>query len=185
MQEWLTGRLLVATPSLMQDTFTRSVVLVLDHGEHGALGVVVNQPSPVDVDAVLPQWQPYVSTPGRLFTGGPVSQDSALCLARLPGDDIEPDGLRRIIGSVAIVDLDAKPAHLAGRVSGLRVFAGYAGWSAGQLEDEIDDEAWFVVDAEPADAFSEEPGELWRAVLRRQSGALAYVASFPADPELN
>ncbi len=185
MDEWLTGRLLVAAPSLVHPTFQRSVILLLDHGEHGALGVVVNRPSPVDVDRVLPSWQAYASDPGRLFTGGPVAQDSALCLARVPGHDREPDGLRRIIGSLAIVDLDISPDHLTGSVSGLRVFAGHAGWSPGQLEEEIDEGAWFVVEAEPGDAFSDAPEGLWRAVLRRQQGALSYLASYPADPSLN
>lgn len=185
MEEWLTGRLLVAAPSLVHPTFQRSVILLLDHGEHGALGVVVNRPSPVDVDRVLPSWQAYASDPGRLFTGGPVGQDSALCLARVPGHHEESEGLRRIIGSLAIVDLDMAPEQLTGSVSGLRVFAGHAGWSAGQLEDEIEDGSWFVVDAEPGDAFSDDPEELWRVVLRRQHGALAYVASYPSDPSLN
>jgi putative transcriptional regulator len=185
VHEWLTGRLLVATPALRHPTFHRTVILMLDHAEHGALGVVVNRPSPVDVEAVLPQWQSVATVPGRLYTGGPVSQESALCLAQVPGEGADPAGVSRILGSIAIVDLDAEPETLARTCSGLRVFAGYAGWSPGQLEDEIRDGSWFVVDAEPRDAFSDQPEGLWQQVLRRQPGDLAYVASYPDDPELN
>ena len=180
----MTGRLLVATPLLEHPTFRRTVILILDHAEHGALGVVVNRPSDVDVDSVLPSWQPLATSPRRLFTGGPVRQESALCLAQMPGDD-QYEGLRRIIGSIAVVDLDLDPQDVVGRVSALRVFVGYAGWSPGQLEDEIDEGSWFVVDSEPRDAFSDDPDDLWRSVLRRQRGELAYVASYPSDPELN
>lgn len=185
MYDWLTGKLLVATPALTHPTFHRTVILVLDHGDHGALGVIVNRPSPIDVDTVLPSWQAHASDPGRVFTGGPVSQESALCLARVPGDRIEPDGLRWIYGSLAVVDLEMSPAEICRHVAGLRVFAGYSGWSAGQLEDEIEEGSWFVVDAEPPDAFSNAPEGLWEAVLRRQPGDLAFVASYPDDPEMN
>lgn len=183
-EDWLTGRLLVATPALDHPTFRRTVILVLDHGADRALGVVVNRPSPTDVSEVLPSWRPLATEPGRLFSGGPVEQESALCLARVPGDD-SPDGLRRILGSIAVVDLEAAADNLTGRLRGLRVFAGYACWSAGQLEGEIVDGSWFVVDAEPSDAFSSDPDRLWQLVLRRQPGDLAYVASYPSDPEWN
>ncbi|HZI98302.1 MAG TPA: YqgE/AlgH family protein, partial [Actinomycetales bacterium] len=77
---WLVGRLLVATPRLDHPTFRRAVILLLDHDEEGALGVVVNRPMAVDVDAVLPTWQPLATVPGRLYSGGPVAVDSALGL---------------------------------------------------------------------------------------------------------
>lgn len=180
----LVGRLLVATPRLEDPNFRRTVVLVLDHNEDGALGIVVNRPLDVDVSAVLPRWQPYATAPGRLFQGGPVSLDSALGVAGVPGDR-EPAGVRRIIGSLALVDLDAAPETVATEVAGLRIFAGYAGWAAGQLEGEIAEGAWYVVDAEARDAFSDNPGELWRQVLRRQRGELALVSTYPEDPTLN
>lgn len=185
MSDWLVGRLLVATPMLEHPTFRRTVILLLDHGEDGALGVVVNRPSGVDVDAVLPDWQLLATVPGRLFSGGPVQQDSALGLVTVPGDDEEPPGVRRIIGSLGLVDLDAQPDVVAAGVGGLRIFAGYAGWSPGQLEGEIVDGSWYVVDAEARDAFSDDPEGLWPTVLLRQGGDLAWVASYPDDPALN
>jgi putative transcriptional regulator len=181
----LTGRLLVATPRLDDPNFRRTVVLLLDHGEDGALGIVVNRPLEVDVSAVLPNWQPYATAPGRLFQGGPVALDSALGVVAVPGEDAEPEGVRRIIGSLGLVDLDTSPHGVAGGVAGLRIFAGYAGWSAGQLEGEIGEGAWYVVDAEPRDPFSDRPQSLWREVLRRQRGELALVSTYPDDPSHN
>jgi putative transcriptional regulator len=190
----LTGRLLVATPALGESTFERSVVLVLDHDEDGALGVVINRPTPVDVSEVLPVWQPLASEPGVLFQGGPVALDSALGLALVPGaGDEEPLGWRRVAGRIGLVDLDVPPEILAADVSRLRIFAGYSGWSAGQLEDELAEGAWYVVDTwlggltgdDGGDAFSERPEHLWRAVLRRQGGDLAMVSTYLDDPSLN
>ncbi len=181
----LAGRLVVASPTLLDPNFRRSVVLLLGHGDDGAFGLVVNRPLQVDVAAVLPEWQPYATLPGRLFQGGPVQLDSALGLVAVPGDGEEPVGVRRILGSVGLVDLDAPPEVVVAGLSGLRIFAGYAGWSRGQLEDEIGEGAWYVVDAEPRDAFSAEPDELWRQVLRRQRGDLALVSTFPEDPAQN
>lgn len=184
------GRLLVASPLLGEGPFHRAVVLVVEHDEDGALGVVVNAPSPVAVGDVLPSWQPYASGPGVVFRGGPVSLDSALALARVPGaadaeEDGGPLGWRRVAGGVGLVDLDAPPELLVAEIAGLRVFAGYSGWSGGQLDDELAHGAWYVVDAEPADAFSPDPGSLWRAVLRRQRSELAFVSTYPEDPQLN
>lgn len=181
----LTGRLLVATPLLEEPTFRRAVVLLLDHGDDGALGIVVNRPLEVDVSTVLPAWQPHVTRPGRLFQGGPVALDSALGVVAVPGDDDEPVGVRRIIGALGLIDLDTPPEVVAGGVAGLRIFAGYAGWSPGQLEGEIREGSWYVVDAESRDAFTDRPETLWREVLRRQRGDLAFVSTYPDDPGRN
>ncbi|MEJ5944873.1 YqgE/AlgH family protein [Pseudokineococcus basanitobsidens] len=183
--ETYVGRLLVAAPSLAGGDFRRSVVLVLDHDGGGALGVVVNRPLPVRVDAVLPPWQEHVTEPSRLFRGGPVGLDSALGLVVVPGDGPGPPGVRKIIGALGLVDLDAEPADVARGASGLRIFAGYAGWSPGQLEGEVAEGAWLVVDAEPGDAVSPRPQDLWADVLRRQPGRTSLLASFPADASLN
>jgi putative transcriptional regulator len=191
LETGLAGRLLVATPELGDGTFVRSVVLVLDHDEDGALGVVINRPTPVDVSEVLPTWQPLACEPGVLFQGGPVALDSALGLAVVPGSDesAEPLGWRRVVGRLGLVDLDTPPEVLAAEVTRLRIFAGYAGWGAGQLEDELGQGAWYVVPADPGggfeDAFSAAPDGLWRAVLRRQGGDLAMVSTYLDDPSLN
>jgi putative transcriptional regulator len=182
----LTGKLLVATPALAEATFARTVVLLLDHDEDGALGVVVNRPTPVGVAEVLPTWEPYASEPGVLFQGGPVSLDSALGLAAVTGrGEDEVLGWRRVDGTLGLLDLDAPPEVVAVDMAALRIFAGYAGWGAGQLEMELVQGAWYVVDALPGDAFSADPGRLWSAVLRRQGGELSLVSTYPADASLN
>ncbi|GAB3691885.1 YqgE/AlgH family protein [Angustibacter aerolatus] len=181
----LVGRLLVAAPALREPTFARTVVLLLDHGPEGALGVVLNRPMQVEVSVVLPPWQPHVTAPGVLFEGGPVALDSALGLVGVPGDAPEPAGVRRIAGSLALVDLDTEPADVVTALTGVRVFAGYAGWSGGQLEREVDEGSWYVVDGEPRDPFTDAPDDLWRTVLRRQPGDLAYLATYPQEPEHN
>ncbi len=187
----LTGRLLVAAPTLRGSTFERSVVLMLSHDEDGALGVMVNKPTDVLVRDVLPGWLPVVSEPGVVFHGGPVSLDSALGLVTVDdgdgdGDDgDDPLGVRRVTGRLGVVDLDTPAEIIEPVVTSMRVFAGYAGWGADQLDAEIDEGSWYVVDAEPPDAFRADVDDMWQAVLRRQSGKLALLATFPADPSLN
>src|SRR6478609_6404999 len=153
----LAGRLLVATPALGDPHFDRTVVLVLDHDENGALGVVINRPTPVLVDEVLPDWSPYVTGEAVLFAGGPVGTDSALALAQLEGGggpEAPTPGFRPLAGAIGLLDLDTPPEILAPGLVGLRVFAGYSGWSTGQLEAEIDADAWFVVAAVAGDPFA-------------------------------
>lgn len=180
-----TGQLLVATPQIEEGVFARSVVLVLHHDDDGAQGLVLNRPIDADVDAVLPGWEEHASSPAKVFQGGPVQLDSALGLVALPGDSPDPMGVRRLFGSVALVDLDTPPLLVVPVLAGLRIFAGYAGWSAGQLEDEIATGSWFVVDSESGDVFTDEPDGLWQRVLRRQPAPVRWVAWFPSDPSLN
>lgn len=184
----LTGRLLVATPALADPNFDRAVVLLLDHDEEGSLGVVLNRPTPVDVVDILEAWAGLTGEPGVVFQGGPVSLDSALGVAVVPGDIAGhggPLGWRRVHGAIGLVDLEAPPELLAPAVGSLRIFAGYAGWGPGQLEDELEDGAWYVVESEPGDVSSPAPERLWRQVLRRQRNELAMVATYPDDPSLN
>lgn len=178
------GSLLVATPLLVDPNFAHAVVLLLDLDD-GALGVVLNRPSPVPVGEVLPGWEDVLAGPDVLFQGGPVATDSALAVAALrPGDD-EPVGFRRLFGATGIVDLDAPTEILVPAITGMRVFAGYAGWGAGQLEAEIEEGSWYVLPAAPGDLFGADPEGLWARVLRRQPGELAWVSTRPVDPEMN
>jgi putative transcriptional regulator len=185
MDAELTGQLLVATPRLEHPTFRRTVIFLLDHGHDGALGVVVNRPTQVDVDEVLPTWQPFVTVPGRLFQGGPVATDSALGLVVVRSQEDEPLGVRLISGGLGLVDLDTPPEVVASELSRMRIFAGYSGWSPGQLENEIAEGSWYVLPAEASDPFTDTPEDLWSAVLRRQGGDLALVAAYPDDPSMN
>ncbi|MEU3280728.1 YqgE/AlgH family protein [Streptomyces antibioticus] len=184
----LTGRLLVATPALADPNFDRAVVLLLDHDEEGSLGVVLNRPTPVGVSDILEGWAGLTGEPGVVFQGGPVSLDSALGVAVIPGDssgDRGPLGWRRVHGAIGLIDLEAPPELLASVLGSLRIFAGYAGWGPGQLEDELVEGAWYVVESEPGDVSSPAPERLWREVLRRQRSELAMVATYADDPSLN
>ncbi|MGW0608263.1 YqgE/AlgH family protein [Streptomyces sp. NPDC002644] len=180
----LTGRLLVATPALSDPNFDRAVVLLLDHDGDGSLGVVLNRPTPVGVADVLDGWADHTGEPAVVFQGGPVSPASALGVAVVPGDD-GPAGWRRVHGAIGLVDLESPPGPLGAALGSLRIFAGYAGWGAGQLEDELTEGAWYVVESEPGDVSSPTPERLWRDVLRRQRGELAMLATYPDDPSLN
>ncbi|MGN6089705.1 MAG: YqgE/AlgH family protein [Actinomycetes bacterium] len=178
------GALLVATPALDGSFFERSVILLLDHDEDGALGVVLNKPSEVPVSQVMPEWHDLAGEPRVLFAGGPVSTDGAMALGRTLGTE-EPLGWRSLTSSMGLLDLDTPPPLVAADLAGLRVFAGYAGWSGGQLEDEVIEGSWWTVPAEPADPFSAEPERLWRQVLRRQASSLAMMSTYPPDPSRN
>jgi putative transcriptional regulator len=186
----LTGRLLVASPALADPNFERAVVLLLDHDDEGTLGVVLNRPTEVNVGDVLEPWAQLAGAPQVVFQGGPVSLDSALGLAVVPGeargaDSGEPLGWRRVFGAIGLVDLEAPPELLAAELGSLRIFAGYAGWRPGQLEEELGEGAWYVVESEPGDVSAPAPERLWRSVLRRQRNELAMVATYPDDPSLN
>ena len=184
------GRLLLATPLLGDPNFRRTVILVVEHEvTEGTLGIVLNRPTKVPVGKVLEEWTELATDPSVVFRGGPVSPNSPLALALVPGKE-EPLGWRALDGAPALarlglLDLGAPPGGLAPAIESLRVYAGYAGWSPGQLEAEIDEGAWYVLTAEPGDVFAAEPERLWSDVLRRQEGNLALLATYPDDPSLN
>lgn len=188
------GRLLVAAPTLEDPNFFRTVVLLLAYDEDGALGVVLNRPSEVPVAEIVPAWAFHASAPGVLFSGGPVQPNAAICVGRpiREPDDAEPsgpesgdDGYSPLTALLGTVDLHREPHEITVDLVGLRVFKGYAGWGGGQLEAEIEDGAWFVVDGRPDDVLSEQPEALWETVLRREGGWLAVLARHPLDPSLN
>lgn len=184
MTEHLKGRLLVATPNLGDPNFERTVVLMLEHGDEGALGVVLNRPSELDLADPLPEWARAAAHPPVVFIGGPVAPSAAVCLARV-GAPGAAQGWQPLLGPVGTLDLDSDPDEALPRLQEIRVFAGYAGWAPGQLEGEIAAGGWFVVDADAADPLSPAPEHLWSAVLRRQRGSLALFAAYPPDPSLN
>jgi putative transcriptional regulator len=185
MTEVRAGMLLVATPVLLDPNFVETVVLLLDVDDQGALGVVLNRPSAIPVAAVLDGWEDVVAEPEVLFQGGPVSTEGALAVGWLRDHDDVPVGFREVSGSLGVVDLDTPVELIDGSLSGMRIFAGYAGWGAAQLHGEIDEGSWYVVPAQAPDVFRTDPAELWRDVLRRQPGELAWHSTRPADPGLN
>jgi putative transcriptional regulator len=187
----LAGSLLVASPTLEDPNFARSVVLLLDHDADGALGVVLNRPSQISAFDALPRWAALASEPAVVHVGGPVTPQVVVCLGRVRGGAANgvpstvPQGWTPLTGAVGAVDLEREPDEVVACLDGLRLFAGYAGWGAGQLETELRLGGWLVVPAEPDDAFTHEPDKLWSRVLRRQGGELAMLHTMPADPTQN
>jgi len=181
------GKLLIAEPMLGDPNFDRSVVLMVDHTAEGALGVVLNRPTDREVATVLGRWGDLAARPPVLYLGGPVEQDGVLALARRRafGPRERLAGWSPVVGDVGTLDLQRDPDELAPDLAGVRFFAGYSGWGPGQLEAELGDGAWYVVESEPGDVSSPQPETLWRQVLRRQRGDLAMIATYPDDPSLN
>lgn len=179
------GRLLVAAPNLIDPHFHRSVVLMLEHSDGGALGVVLNRPTSLVVRDALPAdvLEAFVGDE-TVFAGGPVDPGSVIVLGDYMADHVPATG-EIDVGSIRVVEPDSDFTVLADRVRGLRVFGGYAGWAAGQLEQEISDEAWIDCPCEPSDIFTTSPDRLWRDVLDRQGGRMRLVARMPDDPSLN
>jgi putative transcriptional regulator len=170
----LRGKLLIAAPSLF-DYFRRSVVLVLDHGPAGAMGLVLNRESDTPVARVVPALAELAGDE-LLRLGGPVSPESVVALAEF--GEIGEAGLP-VLDSLGTVDPDAENSS----VLRMRVYAGYAGWGPGQLDEELEQEAWIVVPAEPEDPFIE--GDLWSHALARKGGGYRLLATMPADPSVN
>lgn len=184
------GALLVATPALADPNFRRTVVYVISHdhtGGDGTAGVVLNRRSDVAVHTVLPNWADAVSRPQAMYVGGPVGRQAALAVGLLqPGQAADlPPAFQRVHGPVTLVNLDADPDEVRPRLAGLRIFAGHAGWGAGQLAAEVADGAWHVVASRPADVLAPPRADLWFEVLRRQPWPLTLTAYHPGDLSRN
>ena len=177
----LQGQLLIASPGLLDPNFRRTVVLVTEHNEDGAAGLVLNRPSPTAVAEVVPQLEPLVEDGEQVWVGGPVQPNAVLVL----GEFLDPDDAAvPLFGALGFPSLE-EPEDVVPMTTRRRVFAGYAGWGSGQLEDELGREDWIVEPALPDDAFTETPDELWGDVLRRKGGIYELVARMPEDPSVN
>ncbi|HZQ04505.1 MAG TPA: YqgE/AlgH family protein [Gaiellaceae bacterium] len=176
----LQGQLLISSPALVDPNFRRTVVLITHHDEDGAMGLVLTRPSQVTVADAVPELAALPGADGVVHVGGPVQPEAIMALAEF--DDPE-DAVAPIVGSVGFVSAEATLEELS--IRRIRVFAGYSGWGAGQLEAELGEPSWIVAEAEPGDAFVDDPDELWRTVLQRKGGRFALIASMPFDPRLN
>ncbi|MGH2640774.1 MAG: YqgE/AlgH family protein [Actinomycetota bacterium] len=177
----LRGHLLVSGPSLWDPNFRRTVVLIGHHDDEGAVGVVLNQPLEATVEEAAPPLSPLVPTGDPLFRGGPVQPESAVVLA----DFVDP-------GRAGVLALDSigflpeeSDADSLGGLRRARVFAGYAGWGAGQLEAEIAGDSWHSTPAQPGDVFTDDPEGLWTSAVRRLGPGFRLLATMPLDPNLN
>jgi len=175
---WLSGQLLVSKPAVHADAFDGTITLLLEHNEEGALGLILNRPSELLVEDAFPDWASVAAAPPVVFAGGPVERNSLIALGATPDADGD------LIFGLHTLDLD-RPLDTGPPIDRVRIFAGYAGWGAGQLEGEIGNQAWWVVDGLLPDLFTDDPFGLWANVLRRNGGELAWFAHFPEDPSLN
>jgi putative transcriptional regulator len=181
MTESLRGKLLVASPTLVDPNFARSVVLITEHNEDGAMGVVLNRPSETDVGEVAPELA-SVAFGEPVFIGGPVQPKALVVLARFADLGAAAWVVAEDVGFVAA---ETDSGRLAEAVRRGRVYAGYSGWGPGQLEDELEEEAWIVEAPLPAELFPDDPQTLWSDVLDRKGGQFALIARMPEDPSLN
>ena len=184
------GSLLVAGPSLEDPNFHRTVVLLLAFGgDEGALGVVVNRANGVPVRELLAGWDELLAPPDSVFVGGPVNRDHVICLARMRPAAAEAgfDGCSPVVGvdRLATLDLNRSPLDMLEGVEAVRLFSGYAGWSPGQLEDEVEAGGWLILPGRLDDAFTPEPDTLWRDVLMRSGGRIAMYANAPPKLSMN
>ena len=177
----LKGQLLIAGPGLIDPNFRRTVVLVGEHSDEGALGVILNRATESTVDEAVPELATFFDGLGAIHVGGPVQPSAIVILAEFS----EPDRAGSLVlGSVGFLPSEVDPDEL-GQLRRARVFAGYAGWGPGQLDGELEEGSWIVEPALPDDIFTTDPGELWSDVLRRKGGPFSVLALMPLDPSLN
>ena len=180
--ESLTGQLLLASPTLLDPNFNRTVVLISVHSAEGAMGVILNRPSAVTVGEAVPQLEPAVAEQEPIYVGGPVQPGSIVFLAEFL--DPAPAGLL-VLGRIGFPAPDADLEHLAEATARRRVFAGFAGWGEGQLDAEVDHGDWIAEPALPEDVFTDVPTKLWSRVLTRKGGSYALIARMPTNPSVN
>jgi putative transcriptional regulator len=178
----LRGQLLLASPALLDPNFRRTVVLIAEHDESGAMGVVINRVTELAVGDAAPVLGEIVEPGALVHEGGPVERTGVVILAQFhdPSAAAVP-----VFDDVGFVSADADFDALAEAIERARVFAGLAGWGPGQLEAELERDDWILEPALAGDVFTDEPGELWAAVLERKGGSFALLARMPPDPSLN
>ena len=186
----LRGQLLIAGPTLLDPNFVRTVVLVGEHNEEGALGVVLNRPSDTTVGEAVPDLSELTGADDAVHVGGPVQPSAVLVLAEYEHAEQAPQLVTGGVGFLALEededdDGDPRPTHEYAELSRARVFAGYAGWGPGQLETELERDDWIVAESLPEDVFDEDAPTLWSRVLERQGGQLRLLARMPLDPSHN
>lgn len=179
--ESLRGHLLIAGPRLLDPNFWRTVVLVGEHSDEGALGVVLNRSSETAVEEALPELAVLADDLGSVHVGGPVQPSAVVVLADFV-DTAAAEAL--VVGSVGFLPSEVEPDAI-GELRRARVYAGYAGWGPGQLDGELEDGSWIVEPALADDVFTDDPEGLWSEVLRRKGGPFAVLAAMPPDPSLN
>ena len=182
--ESLRGQLIIASPLLQDPNFDRTVVLITEHDEEGAMGLVLNRPSDTPVAEAVPDlaWV-APDDDGLVHIGGPVAPDGVIVLAEWDDPTLAAVLVESDLGFVPGDAPSQEALELAIRRA--RVYAGHAGWGPGQLEDELAEDAWIVETPLREELFAEDPESLWAAVLRRKGREFALLSTMPPDPSLN
>ena len=179
MTESLRGKLLLAGPGLKDPNFERTVVLLTEHNEDGAMGLVLNRPSNATVGDAVPDLTWVADAGDPVFIGGPVAPNGVIVLAEW---DDPAQAVVRVEPDLGFVPGDIDDASAVRRA---RVYAGHSGWGPGQLEAELEEEAWIVEAPQREELFSDDPEGLWAAVLRRMGRQFRLLSTMPPDPSLN
>lgn len=182
MDDSLRGKLLVASPALVDPNFARAVVLITEHNDEGAMGIVLDKPSDALVGEVVPQLADAAGPDAPIYVGGPVQPSAIVVLAEFS----DPEAAAWIVvADVGFASADLDTADLGAVTRRARVYAGYSGWGPGQLEAEMELDSWIIEPPLPAELFPDAPDTLWNDVLARKGGQYALVARMPEDPSLN
>jgi putative transcriptional regulator len=176
------GQLLVAGPALLDPNFWRTVVLIVEHNEDGALGLVLNRPSETSVGEAVPQLSELLDSTQQLFIGGPVQPSAVIVLAEF---EDPTDAALLAFDDVGVLGTGPSEQELTAGIRAGRAFLGHAGWSPGQLDGELERGDWILEPAKLEDAFAADARGLWSEVLTRKGGSYALVARMPADPSMN
>ncbi len=184
MHDSLRGQLLLSAPNLFDPNFRRTVLLIAEHTDQGAMGVVLNRPAEVTVGEAVPDLL-WLALAGEepVYAGGPVATDSVIVLAEFDNPEL---AAALVVGDVGFVPASTEDREeIVSVVRRSRVFAGHAGWGPGQLDAELDENSWIVEPAMPEDAFADDPEALWGVVMRRKGDGYRLLAGMPEDPSRN
>ena len=180
--ESLRGQLLIAGPTLVDPNFRRAIVLVAEHTEDGAMGLVLNRPAANRAVEVVPALDGIVAPDDVVWAGGPVQPQALVVLAEF--DDAAVAGVM-VFGDVGFLPSEFDADAVARATRRARAFAGYAGWSGGQLEAELEEGSWLLEPARAGDVFAAAGYDLWRDVVKRKGPEFRLLAFMPPDPSLN
>jgi putative transcriptional regulator len=179
----LRGKLLLAGPMLKDPNFDRTVVLITEHTDEGAMGLILNRPAEATVGDAVPDLTWVADAGDTVYMGGPVATNGVIVLAEWadPGQAVVlvEDDLGFVPGDTE------DPELLAAAIRRARVYAGHAGWGPGQLESELAEDAWIVEPPRREELFSDDADGLWSSVLRRMGREFALLSTMPPDPTLN
>jgi putative transcriptional regulator len=181
MDQSLRGKLLIASPALVDPNFARTVVFVTEHNDEGAMGIVLNRPSETAVTAVVSELE-QIARGEPIYVGGPVQPEALVLLAEFSRLEA---AAWIVVADVGLASADVEVAELATSVRRGRVYAGYSGWGPGQLEAELEADSWIVEPPLPSELFPDDPATLWSDVLARKGGQFSLIARMPADPSQN